>query len=86
MGNFNAKVGTDSSIWSHILGHHGYGVCNERGKRLIQFCTVNKLCITNTFIQNRDSKKLTWTSPDGNIRNTIDFIMIAQRWHSIYDK
>ena len=57
MDDFNAMVGTDSSTWSHILGHRGYGVCNERGERLLQFCTVNKLVITNTCFQNKDSKR-----------------------------
>ena len=31
-GDFNAMVVANSSTWSHILGHHGYGVCNKRGE------------------------------------------------------
>ncbi|XP_038055161.1 craniofacial development protein 2-like [Patiria miniata] len=83
MVDFNAKVGTDWESWNGILGKFGLGDANDRGERLLNFCALNDLCISNTlFKQKKDSREWTWESPDGNTRNKIDFILINRRWKS----
>ena len=36
MGDMNARVGCDTSIWGEVLGRNGEEVCNDNGKR---FCS-----------------------------------------------
>src|SRR6218665_3856612 len=61
MGNFNAKVGTGSEETKGIMGTHGIGGINERGERLLDFCCMNNLMITNTrFKQAKASRKWSW--------------------------
>ena len=69
-----------STIWSY--GKFGLGVQNEAGKRLTEFCQENTLVIANTFFQQHKRSLDTWTSPDGQHRNQIDYVLCSQRWRS----
>ena len=42
----------------------------------------NALVITNTLFQQHKRRLYTWTSPDGQHRNRIDYILCSQRWRS----
>ena len=53
---------------------------NEAGQRLIEFCQENALVIANTLFQQHKRKLYTWTSPDGQHRNQIDYILCSKRW------
>ena len=55
---------------------------NEAGQRLIEFCQENTLVIENTFFQQHKRRLYTWTSPDGQHRNQIDYILYGRRWRS----
>ena len=55
---------------------------NEAGQRLIEFCQENVLVIANTLFQQHKRRLYTWTSPDGQHRNQIDYILCSQRWRS----
>ena len=50
--------------------------------RLIEFCQENALVIVNTLFQQHKRRLYTWTSPDGQHRNQIDYILCRQRWRS----
>ena len=65
-----------------ITGKFGLGVQNEAGQRLIEFCQENILVIANTLFQQHKRRLYTWTSPDGQHRNQIDYIICSQRWRS----
>ena len=52
---------------------------NESGQRLIEFCQENALVIANTLFQQHKRKLYTWTSPDGQHRNQIDYIFFAAK-------
>ena len=58
------------------------GVQNEAGQRLTEFCQENALVIANTVFQQHKKKLYTWTSPDGQYQNQIDYILCSQRWRS----
>ena len=49
---------------------------------LIEFCQENALVIANTFFQQHKRRLYTWTSPDGQHQNQIDYILCSQRWRS----
>ena len=55
---------------------------NEAGQRLTEFCQENTLLIANTLFQQHKRRLYTWTSPDGQYRNQIDYILWSQRWKS----
>ena len=77
IGDWNAKVGSQET--PGVIGKFGLGVQNEVGQRLIQFCQENTLVIANTLFQQH---KITWTSPDGQYQNQINYILGSQRWRS----
>ena len=41
----------------------------------MEFAASRKLYIGNSKYKKRDNRKWTWKSPDGNVKNEIDFIM-----------
>ena len=47
--------------------------------KLIEFCHKNALVIANTLFQQHKRRFYTWTSPDGQHRNQIDYILCSQR-------
>ena len=49
---------------------------------LIEFCQENTLIIENTVFQQHKRRLYTWTSPDGQYWNQIDYILCSQRWRS----
>src|SRR5574340_77190 len=49
---------------------------------LIEFCQENALVIANTLFQQHQRRLYTWTSPDGQHQNQIDYILCSQRWRS----
>ena len=75
MGDFNAKIGMRKQGENSIMGPYGIGERNERGDRLVEFATSRKLYIGNSKYMKRDNRKWTWKSPDGSVKNEIDFIM-----------
>ena len=78
IGNWNAKV--ESQETPGVTGKFGLGVQNEAGQRLTEFCEENAPVIANTLFQQHKRRLYTWTSPDGQYRNQIDYILCSQRW------
>lgn len=76
MGDFNAKIGCPQANYYPIMGIYGYGVCNERGERLLSYAYQHKLSIMNSFFKKKENRRWTWLSPDQKTKNEIDFIMI----------
>ena len=65
-----------------VTGKFDLGVQNEAGKRLTEFSQENPLVIANTLFQQHKRRFYTWTSPDGQHQNQIDYILCSQRWRS----
>ena len=80
IGDWNVKEGSKKT--PGITGKFGLGVQNEAGQKLIKFCQENTLVIANTLFQQHKRRLYTWTSPDGQYRNEIDYILCSQRWSS----
>ena len=77
IGDWNAKV--ESQETSGVTGKFGLGVQNETGQRLTNFCQENVLVIANALFQKHKRRLYTWTSPDGQHQNQIDYILCSQR-------
>ena len=56
---------------------------NEAGQRLIEFLQENALVIENTLFQQHKRRLYTWTSPDGQHRNQIDYIFAAKEGEAL---
>ena len=55
---------------------------NERGLRLLQFVTYNKLGLANTYDPHKASRRWTWHSLNGQHHNQIDYILLKQQFRS----
>ena len=80
IGDWNTKV--ESQETPGVTGKFGLGMQNEAGQRLIEFCQENALVIANTLFQQHKRRLYTWTSPDGQHQNQIDYILCSQRRRS----
>ena len=77
IGEWNVKAGSQET--PGVRGKFGLGVQNEEGQRLTEFSQENVLVIANTLFQQHKRRLDTWTSPDGQHRNKIDYILYSQR-------
>ena len=80
IGDWNAKVGSQET--PGVTGKFGLGIRNEAGQRLKEFCQENALVIATPLFQQNRRRLYTWTSPDGQHRNQIDYVLCSQRWRS----
>ena len=79
IGDWNAKVGSQEI--PGVTGKFSLRVQNE-AESLIEFCQGNTLIMANTFFQQHKRRLYTGTSPDGQYRNQMDYIICSQRWRS----
>ena len=77
IGDWNEKVGSQET--PGVTGKFGLGVQNEAGQSVTEFCQGNALFTANTLLQQCKRRLYTWTSPDGQYRNQIDYILCSQR-------
>ena len=84
IGDWNAKVGSQEI--PGVTGKFGLGVQNEPGQSLIEFCQENTLIIANTLFQQHKRRLYTWTSPDGQHQNQIDYILCSQNVEALYSQ
>ena len=80
IGDLNEKVGRQEILG--ITSRLDHGIQNEVEQRVTEFCQENALVITNTLFQQHKRRLYTWTSPDGQHRNQIDYILCSQSWRS----
>ena len=80
IGDWNAKVGSQEI--PGVTGKFDLGVQNEAWQKLIESSQKNALVIANTLFQQHKRRLYTWTSPDGQHQNQIDYILCSQRWRS----
>src|SRR5574342_535952 len=80
IGDWNAKIGSQET--PGVTGKFGLGVQNEAGQRLIEVCQENALVIVNTLFKQHKRRLYTWTSPDGQHQNQIDYILCSQKRRS----
>ena len=83
IGDMNAQISKNRQGIEHVIGPHATSCkTNDNGERLILFRSMNNLCIGNTYFAHKSIHKKTWRSPDGRIKNEIDYICINKRWRS----
>ena len=75
LGDLNARVGADYESWPTCIGKYGVGKINANGQRALEFCTFNKLCITNTFFASKPQHKVSWRHPRSKHWHQLDLII-----------
>lgn len=76
IGDFNAHVGSSSSVWNGTLGKHGIAKMNSNGLRLLTLCSEHQLCITNTVFQPPNIHKGTWMHPCSRKWHILDYVFV----------
>ena len=84
IGDWNAKV--RSQEIPRETGKFGLGVQNEAGQRLTEFCQENTLVRANSLFQQHKRRLYTWTSPDDQYQNQIDYILCSHTWRNTVSK
>ena len=82
IGDWKAKV--QSQGIPGVKGKFGLGVKNEAGQMLTEFCQENALAIANTLFQQHKRRRYTWTSPDSQYQNQIDYILCNKDGEALY--
>ena len=72
LGDFNARIGSDSKIWGNVMGKHGVGNINSNGHRLLSLCSEFGLFVTNTLFQLKHKHKTTWMQPRSRHWHLLD--------------
>ena len=80
IGDWNSTVGSQEI--PGVAGKFGLGVQNKAEQRLTEFCQENTLVTANTLFQQHRRWFYTWTSPNGQYQNQINYILWSQRWRS----
>lgn len=76
LGDWNASVGSVKE--EGVSGNYGYGLRNDRGIRLQDFCKEKHFIITNTLFEQPMNRRYTWTKPGGIQRFQIDYILVKK--------
>ena len=63
LDDLNARIGSNHTAWTGIIGHHGIGQENSNGRLLLSLCSQQSLSVTNTFFKLKDAYKTTWMHP-----------------------
>ncbi|CAH2062804.1 unnamed protein product, partial [Iphiclides podalirius] len=79
LGDFNARVGQNSPNWPDCLGAHGIGKLNNNGQLLLEFCSRNRLGVTNTFFKGKLMRKVSWMHPRSKHWHQLDLVLTKKR-------
>ena len=74
-GDWNAKIGSQET--PGVTGKFGFGIKNEAGQKLTEFCKENTLVIANTLFQ-QDKRRYTHGHHQ-MVNNEIRLIIFAAK-------
>ncbi|KAL1447281.1 hypothetical protein WDU94_008893 [Cyamophila willieti] len=78
-GDLNARVGQNQKQWPQVIGKHGPDKhMNDNGRRLLNFCAIEGLCIPISWFQQKNKRKTTWKHPQSKDWHMIDYIIVRE--------
>jgi exonuclease III len=78
LGDVNAKLGKEPA-YQKITGEHTlHEETNRNGELLCDFAAANNMIVMSTQFQHKHIRKGTWRSPNYNIINQIDHVLVNQ--------
>ena len=78
-GDFDARVGSNSTTWEGVIGKCGVGNCNSNGLLLLQICAEHGLLFTNTIFHLPTCNRTSWIHPHSKHWHLIDYVIIRKR-------
>ena len=78
LGDFNVRVGNDSTTWEGVTGQYGVGNCNSNTLILLQTCTEHGLLITNTVFCLPTHNRISWMHPRSKHWHLINYVIIRK--------
>lgn len=86
-GDWNAKVSLGAhENWERTVGRYGIWETNDRGLRLLEFARIHRLNLAITIHSHKLPRTTTWDSPNGQVHNQKDFVLVPQRFKSSFNK
>ena len=84
MGDLNARVGQvqPRKTATTSVGPFTVDPENENGSRLIDFCDLNNMIITNTFFNHKEIHQTSWMHPRSKKWHMIDFTLVNKKFRS----
>jgi exonuclease III len=87
MGDLNARVGKDQQKRQQHVIRSGIGpftvdIENENGTRLIDFCEINNIIISNTFFKHKLVHQTSWMHPKNKKWHMIDYTLVNKKFRS----
>ncbi|XP_044766617.1 craniofacial development protein 2-like [Coccinella septempunctata] len=82
LGDFNSRVGKGDRMFESVMGPFGEETRNNNGERMLDFCLLNDLIITNTLFQHKDIHKYTREVRSRGEKSIIDYILIQKEKRS----
>ena len=79
LGDFNVRVGSDSTTWEGVIGQYGVGNYNSNGLFLLQTCAEHGLWITNTIFHLPTANRASGMHPNSKHWQCIDYVIIRKR-------
>ena len=79
-GDLNGKVGAGKE--EYIIGPYGIGNRNRNGQLLVDRSRRHNLMAANTWFQAKVNALHTWTLPDGQTKNQIDYVLVDKRYRN----
>nr|VZI24608.1 unnamed protein product [Spirometra erinaceieuropaei] len=79
LGDFNARVGTDHTVWRGVLGSHGLRGSNDNSLLLLCTCAEHRLILTITFFCLPEREKVTWRHPRSRQWHLLDYVVVRRR-------
>ena len=84
MGDLNARVGQNQQqqIVKSSVKPVTVDVENENGTRLVDFCEINNVIISNTFFKHKLMHQTSWVHPRNKVGHIIDYTLVNKKFRS----
>ena len=83
MGDLNARLGCQEHLNApQCVGPFTADVQNENGMRLLDFCLVNDLVVTNTFFQHKTIHQTSWMHPGKKSWHMLDYTIVNRKFRT----
>ena len=79
LGDFNARVGKREEESTYVIGKFGEERLNNNRIRLIDYCILNDLIVTNTFYEHKEIHMYSRQGSDAADKSLIDYILVERK-------
>ena len=74
--DLSGHVGKYADGFEGVHGGNGIGEKNVEGRQLLEFCDKRELCVTDTWFNKKEKRKVTFSA--GGNETEIDFVLVSK--------